>query len=85
MKKNVNRLFVHPKNFERLCMRDKVPPYSLSNILDSWLRTVTRIALSCAAIQAKSNELFGVIMTCVFVERFRMFQRHCFRRFSRDV
>jgi len=53
---------VHPKNYKRLCMGDKVPPCSLSNILDSWLRTVKRISLSCTAIQAESNELFGVII-----------------------
>jgi len=56
--------FVHPK---------KVPPCSVSNILDSWLWTVTRIALSCRAIQAESNELFGVIIKCIlsrYLERF---------------
>jgi len=66
-------------------MGDKVPPCSVSNILDIWLRTVTRIALSCTAIQAESDELFGVIIKCIFVKIFRKFQRHCFSRFSRDV
>jgi len=75
----------------RLCIRktlnvcawgDKVPPCSVSNILDNWLRTVTRVSLSCTAIQAESNELFGVIIKRVFVKIVRKFQRHCFRRFS---
>ena len=64
---------------------DKVPPCSVSNILDNWLQTVARVSLSCTAIQAESNELFGVIIKHVFVKIFRKFQRHCFRRFSRDV
>ena len=77
----------------RLCIRktlnvcawgDKVPPCSVSNILDIWLRTVTRVSLACTAIQAESNELFGVIIKRVFVKIFRKFQRHCFRRFSRE-
>jgi len=55
----------------RLCIRktlnvcawgDKVPPCSVSNILDNWLRTVTRVSLACTAIQAESNESFGVII-----------------------
>ena len=70
---------------ERLCMGDKVPPCAVLNILDSWLRSVTRVAHSCTVIQAESNELFGVILKCVFVKIFRMFQRHCFSHFSRDV
>jgi len=65
------------------------PPCSVSNILDNyWLRTVTRISLSCTAIlpiQAESNELFGVITKRIFVKIFRKFQMHSFRRFSRDV
>ena len=64
---------------------DKVPPCSVPNILDNWLRTVTRVSLSGKAIQAESNELFGVIIKRVFIKIFRKFQRHCFRRFSRDV
>jgi len=65
---------------------DKVPPCSVSNILDNWLRNVTRIALACTAIEAESNELFGVIIKCIFVKIFGKFQRHCcFRRFSQDV
>ena len=64
---------------------DKVPPCSVSNILDNWLRTVTRISFSCTAIQAESNELFDVIIKRVFVNIFRKFQRHCLSRFSRDV
>ena len=60
---HVNDPVVHRKNFKRLYMGDKVPPCSVSNILDNyWLRTVTRISLSCTAIQAESNELFGVII-----------------------
>jgi len=55
-----------------------------NNILDNWLQTVKGISLSCTPIQAESNELLGVIIKCVFVEIFRMFQRHCFRRFPRD-
>ena len=76
----------------RLCIRktlnvcawgDKVPPCSVSNILDNWLRTVTRVSLSYTSIQAESNELFGVIIKRVFVKIFRKFQRQCFRRFYR--
>jgi len=81
----LNGPVVHPKNFKRLCMGDKVPPCSVSNILDNWLRIVARVSLSYAAIQAESNELFGVIIKRIFVKIFRKFQRHCFRRFSRDV
>jgi len=65
--------------------RDKVPPCSVSNILDNWLRTVTGVSLSCTAIQAESNELFGVIIKLMLAKKFRKFQRHCCRRFSRDV
>jgi len=61
----LNGPFVHMKNFKRLCMGDKVPPCSALNIVDNWLRTITRIALSCTAIQAESNELFGVIIKCI--------------------
>jgi len=46
---------------------------------------VTIASLSCTAIQAESNELFGVIIKLIFVKTFRKFQRHCCRRFSRDV
>ena len=63
---------------------DKVPPCSVSNILDNLLRAVTRVSLSCTAIQAEYNELFGVIIKRIFVKIFRKFERHCFRRFSRD-
>ena len=88
-------LIFRPNNLTvRLCIRktlnvsawgDKVPPCSVSNILDNWLRIVARVSLSCAAIQAESNELFGVIIKRIFVKTFRKFQRHCFRRFSRDI
>jgi len=65
---------------------DKVPTCSLLNILNNWLRTFTRIALSCTAIQAESNELFRVIIIKrIFVKILKKFHRHCFRRFSRDV
>ena len=46
---------------------------------------VTIASLSCTAIQAESNELFGVIIKLIFVKTFRKFHRHCCRRFSRDV
>jgi len=81
----INGLVVHPRNFKHLCMGDKVSPCSLSNILDSWSRTVSRITCSCTAMQAESNKLFFVIIKCVFVEIFRKFQRHCYCRFSRDI
>jgi len=44
-----------------------------------------RSSLSCTAIQAESNELFGVIIKLMFAKKFRKFQRHSCRRFSRDV
>ena len=47
--------------------------------------TVTRASLSCRAIQAQCNELFGAIIKLIFVKTFRKFQSHCCRRFSRDV
>jgi len=75
---------VHPRNFKRLCMGDKVPLYSVSNILDNWSLIVSRITRSCTAIQPESNKLFFVIIKCVFVEIFRKFQRHCFYSFPRD-
>ena len=46
---------------------------------------VTIASLSCTAIQAESSELFGAIIKLIFVMTFRKFQRHCCRRFSRDV
>jgi len=52
----------------------KYPPCSVSNILDNWLRTVTRVSLSYTAIQAESNELFGVIIKRIFVKIFIKFQ-----------
>jgi len=81
---HLNGPVVPPKNFKRLCMGDKVPPYSASNILDNWSRIVCRITRSCTPIQAESNKLFFVIIKCVFVEIFRKFQRHCFYSFPRD-
>jgi len=60
---------------------DKVPPYSVSNILDNWYWIVSSITRCCTAIQAESNKLFFVITKCVFVEIFRKFQRHCFYSF----
>jgi len=81
-----NGPFVHPKKTLNVCAwGTKYPPCSVLNILDSWLRTVARIAHSCSASQAESNELFSVIIKCVFVKIFRRFQRDCFRRFSADV
>ena len=75
---------VHPRKFKRLCMGGQSTPYSVSNILDNWLRTVTRVSLSCTAIQAESNKLFFVIIKCVFAEIFRKSKRHCFYSFPRD-
>ena len=77
--------FVHPRNFKRLCMGNKVPPCSVSDILDNWSRTVSRIIFSCTTIQAESNKLFLVIIKCAFVEICRKFQMHCFCRFPLDL
>jgi len=84
---SINGPLVHPNNlnFKRLCMGDKVSPCSVSNILNSWSHTVSRITYSCTGNQAESNKLFFIIIKCDFVEIFRKFQRHCFYRFPLEL
>jgi len=66
-------------------MGDKVLPCSVSNILVSWSRTVSRITCSCTRIQAESNKLFFIIIKRFFIEIFGKFQRHCFYSFPWNV
>ena len=64
---------------------DKVPPCFGIKYSRQLVAAVTIASLSCTAIQAESNELFDVIIKLMLAKKLRKFQRHCCRRFSRDV
>jgi len=79
---HLNGPVVPPKNFKRLCMGDKVPPYSASNILDNWSRIVCRITHSCTPIQAESNKLFVRYYKMRFCRDIQKVSKALFLQFS---
>ena len=56
-----------------------------STIIGRGLLPESHLLVQHTTIQAESNELFGIIITCVFVEMFRKFLRRCFRCFPLDL